>query len=120
MTVITGTLNEDNFAKSPSTFDGIELIVNGSDMSVMGSSSNSSITGREFHLNYDGLPEKLESLELVVKKFVGYQKVNQKIEVSSLKDDPVILAGKQLWIKNIAKTEQGIEITVANDEDVGV
>ena len=64
------------------------------------------------------LPKQLDSLELVIKEFVGYQRLEEKISLSSISDELISLNGKDLWIKNVSTTSQGVEITIATDDNV--
>ncbi|CAG9609164.1 DUF4179 domain-containing protein [Pseudoneobacillus rhizosphaerae] len=118
MTVIKGSLNVENFDRVNFALEGIELIANGKPIEIMGGGSNSSLTGKKFDIRYDALPKKLNSLELVMKEFVGYQKLDKKISLASISDSPINLGGKDLWIKKMATTSQGVEITIATADDV--
>lgn len=118
MTMIKGTLNVENFDRVDTSFGGIELMANGKPVEIMGSSNSSSIKGRKFDIRYNALPKQLNSLELVIKEFVGYQRLEEKISLSSINNGPISLDGKELWIKNVSTTSQGVEITIATDDDV--
>ncbi|KAB2330747.1 DUF4179 domain-containing protein [Cytobacillus depressus] len=118
MTIIKGRLNVENFDRVNSALDGIELIANGKPVELMGGGSSSSLNGVKFDIRYDALPKQLDSLELVMKKFVGYQKLEEKISLASASNRPIPLSGKELWIKKVSVTSQGVEITIATDDDV--
>ncbi|WP_438351026.1 DUF4179 domain-containing protein [Paenibacillus sp. FA6] len=118
MTMIKGSLNVENFDRVPSALQGIELIANGTPIEIIGSGSQSSSSGRTFDIRYDSLPEQLDSLELVIKELVGYQKLDEKISLASIGDEPFALEGKELWVKNVSTTSEGVEITIATDDDV--
>lgn len=118
MTVIRGNVNVDNFDRVQLGFSGIQLLVNGTSVDMLGSGNQSSLSGRTFDIRFDTLPKDLDSLELVVKEFAGYQKLDEKLSLASINNEPFTLKGKELWIKNIVKTSQGIEITIATDDDV--
>ncbi|MBS4205330.1 DUF4179 domain-containing protein [Lederbergia citrea] len=117
LTVINGLLQVDNFDRVHFAQEGIELIANGTPIPLIGGGSQSSLRGIKFDIRYDTLPEKLDSLELVMKKFVGYETLKEKISLAAM-DKPISLHGKDLWVKNVAKTSEGIEITIATDDDV--
>ncbi|WP_409975109.1 DUF4179 domain-containing protein [Bacillus sp. Bva_UNVM-123] len=117
-TVITGVMNVKNFDRVRLGLDGIQLLANGSPVPIMGSGIHSSIRGSKFDIQYDSLPKRLDSLELVVKEFVGYEKLNEKISLASISEESIHIGGKELWVKTVAKTSQGMEITIATDEDV--
>ncbi|WP_223701648.1 DUF4179 domain-containing protein [Sutcliffiella deserti] len=118
LTVIDGSLKVDNFDRVDFALGGIELVANGSPVELRGGGSGSSFSGQKFEINFDALPESLTSLELVVKEFVGYQKLNDEISLSSIEETPIELGGKALWIKDVSNTSQGVEITIATEEDV--
>lgn len=116
LTVIDGKLNVGNFDRVPSALDGIELVANGVPVDTIGSGYRSAISGMKFDLRFDALPKKLDSLELVVKEFAGYKKLEEKIKLTSQKNFTV--GDKDLIIQNIALTSEGTEITIATDEDI--
>jgi hypothetical protein len=119
MTMIEGSLHVDNFDRvNGGEFHGIELIANGTPIEILGSSASSSLSGYKFDIRYDTLPEQLDTLELVMKEFVGYQKLEEKLSISSIGDKAIPLNDKMLWVKNVSTTSQGVEITIATDEDV--
>lgn len=118
MTMIKGKLNVDNFDRLPSALDGIELIANGMPVEMLGGGHESSPTGRKFDIRYDVLPKPLKSLELVMKEFVGYQKLEQRLALSSAGKEPFSLEGKELWVKNVSVTSEGVEITIATEDDI--
>lgn len=118
MTMIEGSLNVDNFDRLPSALSGIELIANGTPVELIGSGHGSSLGGRKFDLRYGALPKPLTSLELVMKEFVGYQQLDQRLPLSSAGNEPFSLDGKKLWVKKAAVTSQGVEITIATDDDI--
>ncbi|WP_340004002.1 hypothetical protein MHH52_18850 [Paenibacillus sp. FSL K6-0276] len=57
-------------------------------------------------------------MQIVVKEFAGYQKLDEKYPLTSLSDKAFMLSDKELWLKDVSKTSQGIEITIATDDDV--
>ncbi len=118
MTIIKGYLSIDNFDRIRNAMDGIELIANGKPVAQVGSGSQSSYTGMKFDIRYDALPSDLESLELVIKEFVGYRKLDRHISLPSPADQPVLLEDKELWVKKVSATSRGIEITIATEQDV--
>ncbi|HHY73116.1 MAG TPA: DUF4179 domain-containing protein [Bacillus bacterium] len=119
MTVIAGTLNVKNFDRVHSALFGVELIANGVPVETLGSGSSSSFMGTRFDIRYDRLPKPLKSLELVMKEFVGYQVLGEKIPlISAGTDERIALNGKELWVKDVSATSRGVEITIATDQDV--
>jgi len=118
MTVIDGTFNVENFDRVNFSLGGIQLIANGTPIELTGSGTRSSLQGSKFDIRYDALPKQLESLQLVVNEFVGYQKLGEKISISTMDNEKILLDGKELWINKVVTTAQGVEITIATDDDV--
>lgn len=118
MTVIDGSLNVENFDRIALSFGGIQLIANGTPIDLTGSGTRSSLQGRKFDIRYDALPKRLDSLQLVVNEFVGYQELDERISLSSLESEKILLDGKELWINKVITTAQGVEITIATNDDV--
>lgn len=118
MTMIKGTLNVDNFDRLPLGLSGIELIANGESVEMIGSGHSSAPGGRKFDLRYDALPKPLESLELVIQEFIGYRQLDQRLPLASAGEEPFFLADKELWVKKVAVTSQGVEITIATGDDI--
>ncbi|MEK3933738.1 DUF4179 domain-containing protein [Sporosarcina sp. FSL W7-1349] len=117
-TVIEGKLDVKNFDRINLPLYGVELRANGHPVELQGTGSSSSLVGRKFELQYDTLPENIETLELVVKDFVGYAKVDASILLQPSGMEPVEIAGKLLSVRNVEQTADGLEITIATDEDV--
>lgn len=118
VTVINGTLNVANFDRVRLALDGIELKANGVSVDIIGSGIQSSLRGMKFDIHYDTLPKQLRSLEIVMKEFVGYEKLNERISLASISEEPFILDGKELWVKHVSTTSKGVEVTIASAEDV--
>lgn len=118
MTLIKGTMNVDNFDRVSSSLDGIDLIANGKVIPIIGSGRTTSYNGTTFEIKYDVLPKELESLQLVINEFVGYEKLQAKFSLNSNKNDPLVIGEKNLWINNISISSEGLEVTIATDEDV--
>lgn len=117
-TVIEGTLDVENFDRLPLGLHGIQLIANGEEIEILGSGVKSAIRGSKFYIQFDRLPEQIESLELNVNEFVGYHKLDETIALGSAHDTPYTLNGKDLWITNISRTSKNVEITISTDQDV--
>lgn len=118
LTLINGTVHVENFSRVNFPLGGIELRANGTPVAIQGSGSQSSLAGMKFDIRYESLPKQLHSLELVMKEFVGYQILDAKLSLASFGDEPLTLDSKELRIKNVSKTSQGVEITIATDDDV--
>lgn len=118
MTVIEGTMNVENYDRVQSSLDGIELMANGETINLIGSGRQTGLTGTKFDIKFDTLPEQLDSLKLVMKKFVGYQTVDEQISLVEAGDEPFTVGDKELFVKEVSKTTDGVTITIATDEDV--
>nr|WP_275695472.1 DUF4179 domain-containing protein [Fredinandcohnia sp. SECRCQ15] len=118
-TVIKGTMNVKNFDRTFLGFSGIELLANGKPIQIMGGGNSSSFNGSTFDIQYDALPKELESLELVIKEFVGYQMLDKKISLFDMTEEAIPLEhGFHVWVKEVEQTSKGTEITVATEQDV--
>jgi hypothetical protein len=117
-TFIEGTMKVDDFDRISLGLGGIDLMANGKFVDKMGSSVGSTLTGSEFELRFDALPEQLDSLEIVVREFIGYKKLEEKLPLAAREGVPFNLDGYELWIKEVAATARGIEITIATDENL--
>lgn len=119
MTKIEGKLNVKNFDRVESALHEIQLIANGHPVAMSSSGYNSSLGRVSFELSYDALPQPLESLELLVSKFVGYDELDAKLPLTERQEDPIALSnGKQLWINEIRTTSERLEITIATEENI--
>lgn len=119
MTVIKGEMDVDNFDRLPSAFNDIILYANGEPILSQGSGFKSSIFRNTFELRYDALPEKLENLELKFNKFIGYQKVEEKVQIEENKEQETQLYSNfKLLVKNMDVTPKGLEITIITDQEV--
>jgi hypothetical protein len=118
MTVIKGKLDVENFDRVNLGLHGIQLMVNGTPVEILGSGSQSSLGGRTFDIRFDTLPKELHSMQLVFKEFAGYQTLGEKHPLTPISDKPYMIGDKELWVKDVTKTSQGIEITIATDDDV--
>lgn len=118
-TVIKGTMNVKNIDRTSLGFYGIELLANGKSVEILGSGSVTSYNGSSFDIQYDLLPKELKSLKLVVKEFVGYQVLDKKISLLSINKNATLLDHDlHVWVKDIAYTSEGTEITIATEQDV--
>ncbi|WP_078551596.1 DUF4179 domain-containing protein [Bacillus alkalicellulosilyticus] len=118
LTVIDGRINVDNYDRVPYALEGVKLLANGTPVEWRGGSSSSSIRGLNFEIHFDALPEKLDSLELVMSEFVGYEELDERISLIDVTDEPHVIGGKELWIQHIEVTSERVEITIATDYDV--
>ncbi|MFV8829926.1 DUF4179 domain-containing protein [Alkalihalobacterium sp. APHAB7] len=119
MTVIDGKLQVDNFDRVNYALGGIDLVANDEVVQQLGGGSTSSIRGINFDIRFDALPQPLQSLELVMKQFVGYEKLDQTINLAKTGENPISLFdGKLLWITDVSTTTTGTEITIATEDDV--
>lgn len=117
-TIIKGSLDVANYDRVQLAWEGIELVANGRPIPSESSGTTSGLMGKTFELRFEALPKQLDSLQLVIKEFVGYKKLNEKIPLATTGNEPILVGDKELWVKDIATTAQGVQITIATDEDV--
>ncbi|WP_018883757.1 DUF4179 domain-containing protein [Paenibacillus massiliensis] len=123
-TVVKGTWNVKELDRVRQPFEGIELLANGKPVSMEGSGVSNSVRGRTFELRYDTLPKDLETLQLVVRTFSGYERTDAEVNLTHgsqtdvQADRPISVGSKELWIKQVKTTDEGTEITLATEDDV--
>jgi len=116
LTVVKGKVNVDNFDRVNLALHGIELVANGESIPIMGSGNTTSLFGgREFEVRFDALPEHVDTLSIVVKEFVGYEKINQSIPLDSTE---TTIGNHDLLIKNVSASQEQVEVRIATEEDV--
>lgn len=120
LTVIRGSLNVENYDRVPLALHGIELLANGKSVEIKGSGSGGmTLKGHtKFDIRFDALPEQLQSLEIDMKKFVGYRNIEGAVSLKQIDHDPIDLGGQELWIRNVSQTSNGLEVTIATDEAI--
>ena len=118
-TVVSGSMDVDNYDRLHGAIDGIKLVVNGQNVESLGGGSGTTWTGGHyFEINYDALPSAVDSLTLQVEKFVGYKKLKQRIALQTLSDAPINIGGKSLWIEGVTSTDKQTEITIVTASDI--
>src|SRR5690625_1913777 len=117
-TVIACKMDVKNFDRSDLGLHGIELIANGSLVVLIGSGIQSTPVGSKFEINYDGLPEQLDSLLIIMKEFVGYRELKEKVQLNIHQEDTFMLGNQELWVKNVTAKDDHFEITIVTNEDV--
>ncbi|KOP68512.1 hypothetical protein AMS62_27185 [Bacillus sp. FJAT-18019] len=136
VSVDEGTVHYDSITASPSStilrghyelekegqprFSGkTKLLVNGNEVKSWGmrSSSYADKGFPGFELDFDVLPtDKIETLELVLENFDGYQKVEEPISLASPSDQSIRIGGEKLWIRSVTKTYNGYDIVIARKQ----
>ncbi|KUP06693.1 hypothetical protein Q73_11120 [Bacillus coahuilensis m2-6] len=116
-TIIKGSLNVENGDRVDSLFSDTILIANGEEVMMTGSSVSSGLLGDQFELRFDALPENLNSLELVIQKFVGYHSINESFPLSN---QTTIELGKRktLGITSIQDDNEVVEVRVETEPNV--
>lgn len=70
-----------------------------------------------FELEFDVLPtDKIETLELVLENFPGYQKVEEPISLASPSDLSIQLGDEKVWIRSVTKTDTGYDIVISRKQ----
>jgi len=78
MTLIEGTLQEGNPNLLDQVINGVELVANGDQVKRFRSDAQRSQNGYTFTLRYESLPEKLDSMQLVLKEHGGKVEIPMK------------------------------------------
>ncbi|MEK3735189.1 DUF4179 domain-containing protein [Paenibacillus sp. FSL M8-0334] len=96
-----------------------KLFVNGTEVKSWGMRSirhaETELPG--FELDYDVLPtDQLESLELVLTNFQGYQQVEKPISLASPSDQSIRIGDEKLWIRSVTETDGGYDIVIASKQ----
>lgn len=117
-TTIKGKVNVDNFDRLDLGVGGIQLLANGKPVSETGASTRSALLGRNIEIYYDRLPQELETLEIVVDKFIGYRKMNETIALNGEAEQSEKILGNELLIRKVEKTSEGIQVTIATEQDI--
>ncbi len=96
-----------------------KLLVNGTEVNTWSMRSNH-FNGKgfpEFEIEFDVLPtDKLETIELVLNNFVGYQKVDAPISLATPSDLSIVIGNEKLWIRSVTKTDAGYDIVIARKQ----
>ena len=136
VSVDEGTVYYDSITASPTTtivkghyemdYEGYprfpgktKLYVNGTEVKSWGMRSDHS-AGEDilgFELEFDVLPtDKLETIELVLENFAGYQKVEEPISLDSPSDLSFKIGNEKVWIRSVTKTDTGYDIVIARNQ----
>lgn len=96
-----------------------KLYVNGTEVKSWGERSDrfaeNGIPG--FELEFDVLPtDKIETIELVLENFAGYQKVEEPISLASPSDQSIKIGNEKVWIRSVTKTDTGYDIVIARKQ----
>lgn len=118
VTVIEGSLHVDNLRKVDLPLQGIELHADGVLINEIGSGIKSSPAGTTFDLNFDVIPKDVNSLQLVVKRFVGYEQLDQRIDLKSISDEPIAIGEEIIQVADVQKTDRGIEVMIVTTDQV--
>ncbi len=118
-TVIEGTFHVDNYDRLNHGFNGVELVANGQPLSQEGYTTSSSINkNNTFSIEYDGLPEDIHSLEILMKDFIGYKSINKSIALTGKEENRVIpLENDEVTIKNIQLNDM-LSISISSSDSV--
>ena len=95
----------------------VELVVNGRPVQQMGSGISHTAKGRTFTVSFDALPEKIESLSLVLREFRSYRPIGKGFPLAEMAA-PYRLDDRELRVTNLTRSERGTEVRIETDEDV--
>jgi hypothetical protein len=81
-------------------------------------SARSGKTGlTDFEIEYDVLPtDKLQSVELVLDNFTGYEQIEQPVSLAAPSDRSILLGEEKLWIRSVTRTSTGYDIVIAGKQ----
>lgn len=118
VTVLEGSMDVDDLAKyDGAPLHGIYLIAN--ETLVEPGMYSITATGTTFDIHYHTLPEELDSLQIMVKRFMGYEEINKQIQLGPDKNEFFTLyEEEEMIVKQVEETSRGIEVTIATDEYV--
>lgn len=118
-TKVMGHYEMDN--GEPPRFSGVtRLFVNGTEVQYL--MFMSGLTGSkgsrvEFKIEYDVLPtDKIETVELVLENFNGYERVDQPISLASPSDRSIPVGPEKLWIRSVTRTAAGYDVVIARKQ----
>lgn len=117
-TTIKGKLKVDNFDRYTGAIDGIKLIADGVPIEGTGASTKSGFNGSKLEVYFDALPEQISDLKLVVDTFVGHATVNKNFSLTDLDVSYELIPEKELCIRKVEQTDDGVQLTIATAEDV--
>lgn len=118
MTIVNGKMNVENFDRIPYGFNGIQLEADGKEIGAIGAGITSSLFGSEIEVKFDVIPKDSQTLELKLHEFVGYHVVDKTITLANVNDTPIDIGNKKLWIKEITKFDDKVEMRIATEENV--
>ncbi len=117
-TMVKGHYEMDN-GEFPYFVGQTELLVNGIEVQAFGMRSNG-ITDdgvQDFELEFDVLPtDKIESVELVLHNFDGYETIEQPISLASPSDRSIRIGTEKLWIRSVTPTDKGYDVVIARKQ----
>jgi len=115
-TIIKGHYEMDS-GELPRFMGETKLYVNGVELGFRGGRSTKNGDKAEFLLEYEVLPtEKVESMQIVLDNFSGYQKVEQPISLASPSDRSILIGNEKLWIRSVTRTTTGYDIVIARKQ----
>ncbi|WP_336774334.1 DUF4179 domain-containing protein [Paenibacillus sp. MMO-58] len=118
-TVIRGHYELNNNGGHPMFPGKTKLFVNGTEVEYFGYRSGG-LDGKNsptFEFSYDVLPtDKIESLEIVLDKFSGYEKITKPIPLTSPSDRSIKINNEKIWIRSVTQTGSGYDIVIARKE----
>ncbi|MFD2131219.1 DUF4179 domain-containing protein [Pseudogracilibacillus auburnensis] len=120
VTVLEGSIDVENLDKfEGAPLHGIRLIANGNSVGSSSYGVTTGPTGTTFDIQYHTLPEELDSLQVMVRKFIGYEEINKQIQFGPDKNEFFTLyEEEEMIVKQVEETSRGIEVTIATDEYV--
>lgn len=116
LTTIKGSTDVKEITQVTQPFEQISLIANGELVEPKGNEYSSSFNKTNFELDFDALPKDLQSLQIKVDQYLGYEEVKEKIQLN--KGETVEIAGHELTIHDINVSNGQTKVVIATDESV--
>ncbi|MEC0240175.1 DUF4179 domain-containing protein [Paenibacillus dokdonensis] len=117
-TIVKGHYEMDD--KEYPRFDAVtKLYVNGTELkaSIMRGDESAGKDIMGFEMEFDVLPtDKIETIELVLDSFMGFQKLDTPISLTSPSDKSIKVGKEKLWIRSVTKTDTGYDIVIARKQ----
>ncbi|WP_176222098.1 DUF4179 domain-containing protein [Tuberibacillus sp. Marseille-P3662] len=121
MTVIKGATNAENIDRAQRPFSGFKVMANGQVIDSKGVGTHSKLNGTAFTLKFDALPRNVQTLQLKLDTFMGYDRLNKTIPFNSIKGgDQWHLASQSITVKGIKRNEQQTQLTISNAASVSL
>src|SRR5699024_7399757 len=117
MTMLKGSLDIDDYDE---VYDFTGNIMLYADDLYVGSSGGVLLKTEDgkdstFEIQFDPLPENFERLHVEVEDFVGYEQLNESIEINQDSENKIEFRDTEFEISNLKQIDDEIELTITSD-----